>query len=58
MKDDPSGVNKLKNKMGNKMTRNDSPLDNLEDNILNLEEEIGAEIQPDEWWVKDVSVTI
>ena len=49
MRDDPSGVNKLKNKMDNKMTRNDSPLDDLEDNILNLEKEIGAEIQPDEW---------
>lgn len=34
--------------MGNKMARNDSP-DDLEDDILNLEEEVGAEIQPDEW---------
>ena len=36
--------------MDNKMTRNDSPLDEL-DNILNLEEEVGADKQPDEWCV-------
>jgi hypothetical protein len=44
--------------MDNKMTRNDSPLDDLEDNILNLEEEVGTEIQPDEWWVNRISVTV
>ena len=39
------------------MTRSDS-LDDLEDNVLNLEEEVGTDIQPDEWWVNKVSVTI
>lgn len=38
--------------MGNKMARSDS-LDDLEDNILNLEEEVEAERQPDEWWVSN-----
>ena len=39
------------------MIRNDS-LDDLESDLINLEEEVGAEIQPDEWWVNKAAAVV